>query len=875
MGMPPVAERVSVIVPTRNEAENIDALIAAILSQSSPQLDIEILVADGGSTDGTVDLVQAWAAHSPVRLIKGGKQGLAGDVLLAARHARGVIVVMDADFSHPPASIPQLVAPIFAGTSDMVVGSRYVAGGSTPEWPLKRRILSRVGGALSWPLTDVRDPMSGFFAVRRERLLAVDPDASGFKIGLEILAAKAETLRVTEVPITFRDRTHGDSKINLFQLTAFVRRLMVLAGGAVSIGTAVRFAIVGALGLAVDFFAFTTLLAAGTDLAAAHITSFVLATVFNYVLNSRWSFVEAQSTSSEADWRRYLRFFTVCLMALFLRGGILATAIDILHWRPEAAILLAIFASAIVNYLGSAFFVFSPAGSRVPRELRWRVGALAVLGYVVVLRLIYGGTLDLLPEEAYYWNYSQHLDIGYLDHPPMVAWLVWLGTGIAGNTEFAVRAGALLCWSIAAVFVFQLTRNLYGKTAGLVALMLFSILPFFFATGLLMMPDAPLVAAWAGALYFLERALINERPLAWLGVGVCIGLGMLSKYTIVLLAPASLLLILVDPTLRRWLWHPLPYLAALIAVLLFSPVIVWNILNDWASFAFQGPERLQEPLRFSLPALFGWILILLTPVGLLAAWGALFSDTKSPFFGWLNDRRALFAAVYTLVPLSVFLVFSLFHDVKLNWTGPVWIALLPSIANSIATGPRSALGTVAGFQWAWRPTIVTMLLIYGAALHYMVLGFPGLAYQSTLKVLPIGWKEFGIQIEALEANLKKATGEEPLTVGMDRYFLSSEIAFYDPNGDGTRETAGRSLFGMDSLMYDRWFDPAAAKGRNILLVSRKSEGAIAAQILTDHFQTLGPVQKQLLQKDGATLGHFYYRIGHNYIPGATQLTWSR
>ena len=98
-----------------------------------------------------------------------------------------------------------------------------------------------------------------------------------------------------------------------------------------------------------------------------------------------------------------------------------------------------------------------------PRSIRWRVVSLAVLGYVIFLRLIFLGTLNLLPEEAYYWNYAQHLDIGYLDHPPMVAWMIWVTTKLGGNTEFAVRIGASASWLVAAFFCFRLTRNLFGK----------------------------------------------------------------------------------------------------------------------------------------------------------------------------------------------------------------------------------------------------------------------------------------------------------------------------------------------------------------------------------------------------------------------------
>jgi dolichol-phosphate mannosyltransferase len=101
---------------------------------------------------------------------------------------------------------------------------------------------------------------------------------------------------------------------------------------------------------------------------------------------------------------------------------------------------------------------------------------------------------------------------------------------------------------------------------------------------------------------------------------------------------------------------------------------------------------------------------------------------------------------------------------------------------------------------------------------------------------------------------------------MDRYFLSSQIAFYDPDGDAVEYTAGRSLFDMDSLMYERWIPSVAAKGRDILLVSRRSKGPIAAESLLARFQTLGPIQERTVLKDGVPVGRFFYRIGYAYIP---------
>ena len=434
---------VSIILPTLDEVENIDPLLQAIFAANA-DLPLQILVADGGSTDGTVERVLSWEGTHPVHLIAAeSRRGLAGDVLAAARAAgQGIVVVMDADGSHPPERIGDLVRPILAESADMVVGSRYVQGGSIPDWPWPRRLLSYLGGVLAWPLTELKDPMSGFFATRQERLAAVDPTAAGFKIGLEIIAQGGDRLRLQEVPIEFRDRTKGQSKIGLGQMAAYVRRLMVLAGGAVSLGNATRFAGVGLIGLLIDLLVFQVMFRLGDSLVAAHVTSFVVATVSNYLLNSRWAFASEVVPSKERDWRRYSRFLIVCILAFAIRGGVLAFLVEMLNWHPQVAILAGVGVAAVVNYLGSAFFVFPSLNPRVPPAIRWRIAAIGAVAYLLLLRLVFSGVADLLPEESYYWNYAQHLDFGYLDHPPMVAWTIWLGTAVFGDTEFGVRIGS-------------------------------------------------------------------------------------------------------------------------------------------------------------------------------------------------------------------------------------------------------------------------------------------------------------------------------------------------------------------------------------------------------------------------------------------------
>ncbi len=172
------------------------------------------------------------SGNLPIRLIEqnGAEFGLASAIMSGARAAQGeILLVMDADLSHPPERIKDLLAPLFAGTADLVVGSRYVKGGSTPGWPVWRRIMSRAGAALAYPLTGLHDSMCGFFAIGRSRLLELAPHTSGFKIVFETMVRGGDMLRVREIPIAFRDRAHGKSKMSFsVALRFFFRWLLAM-----------------------------------------------------------------------------------------------------------------------------------------------------------------------------------------------------------------------------------------------------------------------------------------------------------------------------------------------------------------------------------------------------------------------------------------------------------------------------------------------------------------------------------------------------------------------------------------------------------------------------------------------------------------------
>jgi dolichol-phosphate mannosyltransferase len=493
---------------------------------------------------------------------------------------------------------------------------------------------------------------------------------------------------------------------------------------------------------------------------------------------------------------------------------------------------------------------------------------MGLIAYAVVLRLIFAGSVEMMPEEAYYWSYSRHLDFGYLDHPPMVAWLIRLGTDLFGQTEFGVRAGALCCGAVTAIFVYKLTRNLFGEAGALAALLLTQTLPYFFLSAFLMTPDAPLAAAWAASLYFLERALIGNQSRAWLLAGVCLGIGMISKYSIAILVPVTMVFMMWDPNSRHWLRRREPYLAALLALALFSPVLVWNAQHEWASFAFQTSRRIAEAPQFALHKLIGSIIVLITPTGLLAVVGVLCSwPIRREDLAEAARRRRLFTLAM-LAPLAVFAVFSLRHEVKLDWTGPLWTAALPALGFSMIAVDANIGRLSAWIRAAWMPTTVTMLLIYGVGLYYLVLGLPGLGYGKHIEVVPVGWRILSAHmVETANANAQPG-GAPLLIVGMDRYAIASELSFYGGARTASGlETANSHLFGGMGLMYERWMPPETQEHRNLLLVAW-TRGELEDKAIEAHVGRLGPIEDDVLVRDGILIRHYYHRLAFDYRSAA-------
>ena len=232
----------SVVVPTYNERDRLAELVAAVFAACEAEgVSLEMVIVDDNSPDGTGEVADAIATTRPVKVVhRSGKLGLGTAVVAGFEVATSpVFGVMDADFSHPPALVPHLLRTLQTTQADVVVGSRYIAGGSTPNWPFARRTLSRFACFLARPLSPVVDAVSGFFVIRRDVARGVAIKAGGFKILLELLV-RARPRRLVELPYRFDDRERGESKMSLKEAAGYLIQLRDLyrvrfAGPAIAI----------------------------------------------------------------------------------------------------------------------------------------------------------------------------------------------------------------------------------------------------------------------------------------------------------------------------------------------------------------------------------------------------------------------------------------------------------------------------------------------------------------------------------------------------------------------------------------------------------------------------------------------------------------
>jgi dolichol-phosphate mannosyltransferase len=327
----------SVVIPTLNEAGNIEPLLAK-LGIALAGIEWEALFVDDGSTDGTPELLTRIAqADRRVRMVRRiGRRGLSSAVVEGAlASTTPIVAVIDADLQHDERILPDLYRAIADQGHELAIGTRYCQGGSTGEWDESRLKISRFATALASPIMKTRlsDPMSGFFAVRRDVLLEAAPRLSnvGYKILLDLVASLPRPLKVAEVGYTFGTRQHGASKLDEMVALEYVELLLDKTVGRFVPVKLVQFGAVGMLGVGVHLLLLDLALnALGLAFAWSQATAVIGAMTFNFALNNRFTYRDRQ-LKGLAWFGGLLSFYLVCSLGAVANVGIGSLVYDQFH----------------------------------------------------------------------------------------------------------------------------------------------------------------------------------------------------------------------------------------------------------------------------------------------------------------------------------------------------------------------------------------------------------------------------------------------------------------------------------------------------------------------------------------------------------------
>jgi 4-amino-4-deoxy-L-arabinose transferase-like glycosyltransferase len=380
-----------------------------------------------------------------------------------------------------------------------------------------------------------------------------------------------------------------------------------------------------------------------------------------------------------------------------------------------------------------------------PSQPRYAFLILAWLAGLTLWRLLAAqhAGVELYGDEAQYWTWSLHPDWGYYSKPPMVAWLIFLGTSLFGDSELGVRSPSLLLYALTSWVIFLFVRRLFRARPDADAMafwsaLLFATLPMTSLGSWLITTDAPLLLCWALSIYFTVAALETGRWRDWLLLGVAIGLGLLSKYSMVFYGLGFVVYVLASR--ERWslLKDPKPYVAAALSFLFLVPNIVWNANHSFVSLHHTAEISELNRTLFHPGALLEFFVgqfLVFGPIA--AAW--LVVMTVRPR-NWFSDDRLRLLAAFTLAPITAFLVLSLLSRAFANW-----------VAFAYASG--AALVAVALLIQGRRAWLIAALVV-NLALGVVVYNFHDITrildIQLTRKTDPYGrvtgFRAMGIEV---------------------------------------------------------------------------------------------------------------------------------
>lgn len=506
--------------------------------------------------------------------------------------------------------------------------------------------------------------------------------------------------------------------------------------------------------------------------------------------------------------------------------------------------------------------------------------AVLVIAAMTVLRIVYASVIELRTDEAYYWTWSKEAALSFLDHPPGIAWLIRFGTAIFGDTTLGVRFGGIVAMLVTQLLLADIVRRLTHDVRGIMFAVLMPEAALYY--GLLMAkvaPDVAMIPFAVAMMWSLVRLAQGGDGRWWLAAGLFAGLSLLSKFTAIMFAPAVAAFLLVPDWRWRWLRSPYPYLAALIAIAVFSPVLIWNAQHDWASFRFQG-VRATANYGISLRTIGDYIGLQFGLVGFVMLPVVLSGLVMTAWRGYRKrEPVAILLSTAVLVPFLYFLAKSMTLRVGDTWPMFMWPVGFAAAATNLTMLSRegwSARMIKSSLFWARTAVISGIAFVVIVFLYYVAAPWNFLG-----RIDPIGAEAGYEQVAARAQAALDETGATWIattdyrTYAMMRWLFRGRVPvieinergrfqdFRDPGMDRMRGHAGLYV-GREPDNRSTLWDNIPAKREPLGQVERRWRGLVidtyALDKLTGWTPELSPPKDSPLFQWRVLAGEFEKRV---------------
>jgi 4-amino-4-deoxy-L-arabinose transferase-like glycosyltransferase len=482
------------------------------------------------------------------------------------------------------------------------------------------------------------------------------------------------------------------------------------------------------------------------------------------------------------------------------------------------------------------------------KEPGWR--SLLILCLLIIgIRFLFTVLMGIMPQDAYYDFYAQHLDLSYYDHPPMIAYLLRLFTTIFGKNVFAVKLADTTVTLLTIISFYGLAKKFLSVNKALIGTILLLSTFMVSILSLVSTPDVPLMLCWTLSLNFLYEAIWNNKNIYWIWAGIMTGLSFDSKYTAIFILIGLIGFLLISKPYRKLLFSRWLLLYLLCFIVTILPVVIWNARNKFASFKFQSEGRVKEGIEFD-PSGFAGVIghqsAILLPILFFSLVYFIYRFCRKYGFRLARIQADQLYLLCFFMPLFVgFFFLSFFYWVKINWMMPAYIT---------------------GIIWVcrfWNIRWLRYQLVVSVAVHLVM------AIEIIFYVVPIrsddtwfGWSEFSAQVETRRKQFPHAfifSSDDYKTSAVLNFFMKEMV--YSKNVVGQRAlqfdfvgTDLKSLEGRDAVYIDS----------NPRFDNLENENEKIPSFYYNYFDRIIPLGPILIEKNGRVERKFSVFLCKNY-----------